>query len=88
MVRDFFDLLHAVREEGLSPHNPNFLQMVKSKIEVPGNDPINVSAARKYDLQSQLEVQLKQVLRPKDYMRFSLDEAFKLTYDIAAALPM
>lgn len=82
-IRDFFDLLYAVRKMGLDIHNPDFLSMVKTKLEVPGNPPVDVSADRKQELDRQLEGQLKPVLRPGDFAGFNLDEAFELVGGIA-----
>lgn len=85
-VRDFFDLFHAVREGGLDSHDPDFLSMVKAKLDVPGNDPVDVSAARKHELDRQLEGQLKPVLRPADFAGFDLEEAFELVCETAVTL--
>ena len=85
-IRDFFDLFHAVREGGLDPHDPDFLSMVKAKIEVPGNAPIDVSLTRKRELDQQLRGRLEPVLRPVDFAAFNLDEAFELVCDIAQAI--
>jgi hypothetical protein len=68
--------------------DPEFLDLVKAKINVPGNDPIDVSSDRRRELDKQLEGQLRPVLRHKDYDRFNLDEAFELVRNIAKALPV
>jgi hypothetical protein len=62
--------------------------MVKAKIDVPGNDPIDISVERKQELDRQLVGQLKPVLRPLDFDGFNLDEAFELVCKIAKALPV
>jgi predicted nucleotidyltransferase component of viral defense system len=85
-IRDFFDLSYAVREIGLDFQDPDFLSMVEAKLEVPGNAPVNVSAERKRELDRQLEGQLKPVLRPADFVRFNLEEAFDLVCRIAEAV--
>lgn len=85
-IRDFFDLLYAVRKMGLNFHNPDFLRIVKTKLEVPGNPPVDVSADRKRELNRQLEGQLKPVLRPVDFVGFNLDEAFELVHGIAEVI--
>jgi len=87
-VRDFFDLFHAVREGGLDSQDSSFLSLVKAKLEMPGNDPVDVSATRKHELIQQLEGQLKPVLRPADFSGFDLEEAFELVLKMAAALPV
>jgi len=85
-IRDFFDLFYVVREIGLVSQDPDFLSMVRAKLEVPGNAPVDVSAERKLELDRQLEGQLKPVLRPADFARFNFDEAFKLVCNIAKTL--
>lgn len=85
-IRDFFDLFYAVHEMGLNFHDPDFLNMVKAKLDVPGNVLVDVSAFRKQDLDRQLEGQLKPVLRPADFVRFSLNDAFELVCSIAKAI--
>ena len=85
-IRDFFDLFYAIHEGGLNINDPDFLDMVKTKLEVPGNDPVNLSSLRKDELRRQLEGQLKPVLRPKDFVRFNLDEAFDMVCNIVEKL--
>lgn len=85
-IRDFFDLFHAVRKIGLDSQDHDFLSMVRAKLEVPGNAPVDVSAERKRELDRQLEGQLKPVLRPADFVRFNFDEAFELVCSMAKAV--
>jgi len=47
---------------------------------------VDVSTERKRQLDRQLESQLKPVLRPSDFLGFSLDKAFELVYSIAEAV--
>jgi predicted nucleotidyltransferase component of viral defense system len=85
-IRDFFDVFYAVRQIGLDTHDPEFLSMVRAKLEVPGNAPIDVSPERKQELDRQLEGQLRPVLRPADFDRFNLDQAFEVVSNIADAI--
>jgi len=71
---------------GLDFSNSDFLSMVRAKLEVPGNDPVDLSADRKRELNRQLEGQLKPVLRPSDFVSFNLDEAFELVCSIAEVI--
>ena len=82
-IRDFFDLFYAVHKMGLKLHDREFLDMVRRKLEVPGNDPVDVSKERKRELDRQLDGQLKPVLRPADFVWFNLDEAFEIVCSIA-----
>ncbi len=42
-IRDFFDVFHAIRKRELNTQDPDFLSMVKAKLDVPGNVPIDLS---------------------------------------------
>jgi predicted nucleotidyltransferase component of viral defense system len=85
-IRDFFDLFFATRRMKLDFQDTGFLDMVKAKIEVPGNDPVDVSPERWQKLDRQLGGQLKPVLRPTDFADFNLNDAFELVDRIAKAL--
>ena len=87
-IRDFFDVFHATRKRGLNTQDPDFLNMVKAKIDVPGNVPIDLSEERKQELNRQLEGQLRPVLRPSDFDGFNLNEAFELVRNITEALSL
>jgi predicted nucleotidyltransferase component of viral defense system len=85
-IRDFYDVDYAVRELGLRVLEPELLGLVRQKLEVPGNDPIDTSPGRLAALRTQLESQLKAVLRPRDFAGFDLDRAFANVSEAAAAL--
>jgi predicted nucleotidyltransferase component of viral defense system len=86
-IRDFFDLFYAVREVKLDFNNTEFINTLMAKLQVPGNEPVDVSAERKRELDRQLEGQLRPVLRPADFVRFNLDEAFELVRKVAETIP-
>ena len=48
------------------------------KLKVPGNPPIDLSPARKEKLKTQINTELKPVLRPVDFESFDLDGAFDI----------
>ena len=85
-IRDFFDLFYAVHKMGLKLHDREFLEMVRRKLKVPGNDPVDVSKERKKKLDRQLDGQLKPVLRPRDFDWFNFDEAFEIVCGVAEAV--
>lgn len=85
-IRDFFDLFYAVHKMGMDFHDLDFLSMVRAKLAVPGNAPVDISTERKRNLDRQLDGQLKPVLRPADFVWFRLDEAFELVCSIAKAI--
>ena len=85
-IRDLFDLFHAVTKMKLDLNDRDFLIMVKKKLDVPGNTPIEISLKHKQNLGRQLESQLRPVLRPADFDRFNLDRAFELIARIADRL--
>ena len=85
-IRDFYDVDHAVRRLGLRPEGSRCVELVRRKLTVAGNDPVDVSAARLAALRTQLESELKPVLRPRDFAKFDLERAFATVARVAAAL--
>ena len=85
-IRDLFDLFHAVHKMKLDLYDDDFLIMVKEKIEVPGNTPVDISLEYKRELNRQLQGQLRPVLRPADFDSFKMDEAFEFIGRIAEAV--
>ena len=65
---------------------PDFLPMVKKKLNVPGNTPVDISLEYKRELSRQLEGQLRPVLRPADFDSFNMEEAFELIGRISNAV--
>lgn len=85
-IRDFYDVDYAVRKLTLRVLEPQLFGLVRQKLEVPGNDPVDVSPNRLAALRPQLEPQLKSVLRARDFEEFDLDRAFATVAEVAAAL--
>ena len=85
-IRDFYDIDHAVRKGGLRRDDRNLIKLVKEKLAVPGNDPVDVSRERLAALRRQIEPQLRPVLREQDFMEFDLDRAFKTVVEMAKAV--
>ena len=85
-IRDFFDLDYAFRKLNLKPHDQQLGELIKKKLAIPGNDPMDISPGRLDALRGQLETQLKPVLRDRDYREFDLDRAFKQVSDVARRL--
>lgn len=71
-IRDFFDLDYARTRLALDLEDPALLDMIRRKLSVPGNDPVDVSEERFRELSSQVEGQLRPVLREADYASFDL----------------
>lgn len=85
-IRDFYDVDHAVRRLRFRVLEPELVALVREKLTVAGNDPVDVSPARLAALRPQLESQLKAVLRAKDFAEFDLERAFATVAEVAAAL--
>ena len=85
-IRDFFDLDYAERALGLDLRAPDMVDLVSSKLRVPGNLPVDVSSKRLTELQSQVRARLQPVLRRKDMAAFDLDRALRIVKDVATAL--
>ncbi len=85
-IRDFFDIDFAVRRMGFQTQDPNFIQLVRKKLAVPGTASVNISSERKADLRLQIDSHLKHVLRGQDFAEFDLERAFAAVAETAAAL--
>lgn len=68
----------------LDPYDTSWIQMVREKIQVQGNDAIDVSARWLSVLRNQLQPLLKPVLRIKEFEAFDLNRAFTVVADVAA----
>jgi predicted nucleotidyltransferase component of viral defense system len=85
-IRDFYDIAYAVRS-GLFPvSDARFLELVRAKLAVPGNESVNITAAKLAVLRRQLAPQLQPVLRTVDYENFDLDNAFEIVGTLANML--
>jgi predicted nucleotidyltransferase component of viral defense system len=83
-IRDYFDVDYAVRLLGLRPGDSELIGLVRQKLSVSGNEPVNVSEDRLAALRAQLDSQLKPVLRPKEFAEFNLNRAFEIVAGMAA----
>jgi predicted nucleotidyltransferase component of viral defense system len=83
-IRDFFDLDYAVRVLDLRPNDDELVGLVRRKLAIPGNEPVDVSAHRLSDLRLQLGSHLEPVLRTRDFAQFDLDRAFEIVSAMAA----
>jgi len=85
-IRDYFDIDYAVKNGGIDPSETSWLEMVREKIAVPGNESVDVSAERLHALRGQMEPFLKPFLRIKEFQEFNLDRAFGIVANVAAAV--
>lgn len=83
-IRDYFDIDYAVANGVIDSHDASWIQMVWAKLQVPGNEAIDVSEQRLRALRNQLEPLLKPVLRIREFQEFDLDRAFTIVADVAA----
>lgn len=84
-IRDFYDIDHAIRKDGLNVEDFSLVNQVKQKLAVPGNEPVDVSAEHMAALRQQMEPQLRPVLRERDFAEFDLDRVFKIVVGMAKA---
>ncbi len=85
-IRDFYDIDHGVRLGRLKTDDRRLIGLVRSKLAVPGNDPLDVSEEKHEILKRQVQGQLRPVLRESDYIVFDLARAFAFAVQIAASL--
>ncbi len=85
-VRDFFDLDYAVQRLGIRPEDADLMELVRTKVVMPGNEPVNISANRLATLRRQVESEIRPVLRMDDYSKFDIERAIKLVVAMSSSL--
>lgn len=85
-IRDFFDIDHAVRKGGLHPDEADFIEQVRLKLAIAGNDPVDVSEQRLDLLRRQVDAELRPVLRDRDFSEFDLGRAFGIATRMAKSI--
>jgi predicted nucleotidyltransferase component of viral defense system len=85
-IRDYYDIDYAVRTGKLDPAAGQLLELVRQKLAVPGNEPVDVSEEKAAALRRQVEAQLKPVLRNEDFQAFDLDRVFGVVVEVADRL--
>jgi len=85
-IRDFFDLDFARTNLGIQFEGDDFLDLVRRKLAVPGNGPLDLSVERRSALEKQIEGQLRPVLRPKDFESFDLERVWVSLVTLAERL--
>ncbi len=82
-IRDFYDIDRAVTHLGLRTADPEMVNLVRKKIAIPGNNPVDVGERRILMLRKQVAARLRPVLRQRDYEEFNLDRAIGAVVEMA-----
>jgi predicted nucleotidyltransferase component of viral defense system len=82
-IRDFYDLDYAVEHLDLDVSDAGLVGLVRQKLAVPGNLPVDTSAERLAALRRQRDARLKTVLRDSEFQAFDLDRAIGLVLAMA-----
>lgn len=85
-IRDFFDLDHAIRNNGFDMRQPAVLELARRKLAVPGTGPIDLSLERLAELRGQVEQALRPVLREQDIAAFDLDRPVSALRELVRTL--
>lgn len=85
-IRDIFDLDYALRYKILDVYNKEFQELTKIKLVRPEPLAIDLFDSKKQILESQLETQLRPVLREEDYRQFDFEKAWSDLNQIASHL--
>jgi len=85
-IRDFYDIAHVVQSLNIRTQDDSFMELVRQKLAVPGNEPVSIGSDRLAELRRQLDGRLKPVLRQKDFDAFDLDIAFTMVAHVAKAV--
>lgn len=86
-IRDFFDIDYLVSQHKIDLKNRHLLHLVAKKLKIPENPPVDLSPARKEKLKTQINAELKPVLRSSDFESFDLDRVFDIVAGISKLLP-
>jgi len=82
-IRDFFDVDHAVRGGAFDPLEPEFLNLLRRKLEIPRTGPVDTSPGRMEQLRRQVDAQLRPVLREQEFAQFDLQRAIETVRRVA-----
>ena len=85
-IRDFFDLDNAFVAGTIHASDQPFVQLLKGKLSIPANEPVDVSSEKLALLQAQVATRLGPVLRGDDSQRFDLERAFAQVAEFARIL--
>lgn len=75
-IRDLFDLDYAIAQKIIDINDAQFQVLAKIKLTKPDLLEIDLSDTKKQILTTQLEAQLRPVLREQDYERFDFEKAW------------
>ncbi len=75
-IRDLFDIDFAIKEKRIDFFDPIFQELVLKKLSIPGNGKPTLDTNRKSQMLSQVETELRPVLRPKDFELFEFEKAW------------
>ena len=81
-IRDYYDIAFAINAGLIDPQDAELKRLVGLKLAVPGNAPIDISASKKEKLSSQIDSELKSVLRADDHAKFQFNEMFDIVAQI------
>ncbi len=85
-IRDFFDIDYLASRNKMDRNDRHLFQLLAEKLKVPGNHPIDLSPARKEKLKTQINTELKPVLRPVDFESFNLERTFDIITEMSHLL--
>ena len=85
-IRDFFDIDYLVSQHKIDLKNQHLLHLVAKKLKIPENPPVDLSPARKEKLKTQINTELKPVLRSSDFESFNLDRVFDIATRVSRLL--
>ncbi len=82
-IRDYYDIGYGVVHLGVDPQDAELVQLVRRKLAVRDNPPVDVGDERLRRLRAQLDTQLHPVLRPRDFDVFDLEGAIGVVVKMA-----
>ncbi len=85
-IRDFYDIYHAAELKKLDLTDEPLVALVRRKLAVPGNPPVDLSPERLLLLSKQVNTRLRPVLRNNDFQAFNFERALDVVTAVANGL--
>jgi len=85
-IRDFYDLDFAMQRGIIDLMDHDLLRLLRAKLAIAGNQPIDISDGRLLILRNQINAQLRPVLRPSDFAAFDIDRPIEALRSVAEML--
>lgn len=78
VIRDFYDMHYARKNDVIDINNENYVNLVKLKLDIHKTSPIDLSSKKMSESEQQVATELLPTLRAKEQNDFNLEETFSM----------